>query len=479
MAKFRKAVLRVGKYHSPDGVVEVTPARLNHWAVQHAKLTQAKQVVPIAWDHADNESDLQPVAMDAFNRRKRSAKNTVGHLKEFRVSDDGQSAELTLDVHDQLATAKASDNSVFVSPVILSKWQDGAANVYHDVITHVDFVNHPVDHSQGPFEPATETIACALRMGLSTAAYWGEEEADMAIKRMGPNDAAEGFFTKGGKTFPITSGLEEGHKDADPSPKWSSRKRGKADRSRRKRRKLSLVYGQRMAGDVEDDKDTKQESDTPPTPPPEPKKPEMIDDNNGDYDTLDEILDVLEDQFQIVLPEDTDDGNFIERLHTAVLTASKHRGGGDPQDDNAPGDADMNSTGDNTTTVADPGLAALSLEHRGALEWAHNQHRSTVAKRLRDLLECGKCTPIEFQEREKQPEGIRLSLDSSGKPNTTTLEQWIDSREAVPRGTFWDAEKRSKDVSLVAAPVRMGSDQMTDDEAKDLASWALGRKAKK
>lgn len=417
MAKFRKAVLKVGKYHSPDGVVEVTPARLNHWAVQHAKLTQAKQVVPIAWDHADNESDLQPVAMDAFNRRKRSAKNTVGHLKEFRVADDGQSAELTLDVHDQLATAKASDNSVFVSPVILSKWQDGAANVYHDVITHVDFVNHPVDHSQGPFEPAPETIACALRMGLSTAAYWGEEDADMAKK------------------------------------------------------------SQRMASDgkADDDKiDADNVKDSAEEKPSEGETPEAA--GEAAPSKLGDVMTALTGM-KIVLSQDTNEQNFLDRLHSALLTAAAHRD--DEEDKENEGADAMPGQANDTTTVADPGLAALSLEHRGALEWAHNQHRSTVAKRLRDLLECGKCTPIEFQEREKQPEGIRLSLDSSGKPNVTTLEQWIESREAVPRGTFWDSEKRSKDVALVAAPVRMGSDQMTDDEAKDLASWALGRKAKK
>jgi len=174
--KFKKALLRVGTYHSPDGTVEVTSGRLRHWAQQFSRMRDAKQVIPIDWDHGSKQDDLVPLTMDMYEKR-RSAKNTVGHMTDFRVLPDGQSAEVTLDVRDSKAIKKAEQNLVYVSPVILQNWKDGAGNQYNDAITHVDFVNHPVDHSQSPFQPVQPgTIACALRMGLSKPYRMSDDE---------------------------------------------------------------------------------------------------------------------------------------------------------------------------------------------------------------------------------------------------------------------------------------------------------------
>lgn len=171
MAKFLKTALRAGEtFHSPDRKVPVTKKRLKHWADGFQKLRAAKYLVPADWDHAATLDQLQPVTMSEQDRR-RSAKNTVGHLHEFRLSADGESAELIVEVTDPVAEGRADRNEVFVSPVILDHWKDGHGNEYSDVITHVDFVNHPVDHSQGPFKRLPEvqpgSVALAIRMGLT------------------------------------------------------------------------------------------------------------------------------------------------------------------------------------------------------------------------------------------------------------------------------------------------------------------------
>ncbi len=166
---FRKTMLRAGQtFHSPDGEVKVTPERLQHWADTFRKMSGAGQVIPMHWDHGSELQDLTPLTLSEFKQRKsRSAKNTVGHLKRFDVAEDGQSAEVefvTLSAH---ATEAMEQNRVNLSPVILSQWKDGAGNQYTDAITHLDFVDHAVDHSQTPAEEV-EAICCSLRMSDSS-----------------------------------------------------------------------------------------------------------------------------------------------------------------------------------------------------------------------------------------------------------------------------------------------------------------------
>ncbi len=47
----------------------VTPERLRHWADQFIAMTKAGQVIPMHWDHGSDLESLQPIAMDAFERK--------------------------------------------------------------------------------------------------------------------------------------------------------------------------------------------------------------------------------------------------------------------------------------------------------------------------------------------------------------------------------------------------------------------------
>lgn len=163
---FAKTMLRVGSYHSPDGRVDITPSRIRHWAEQFRRLTAANQVVPMHWDHGTDGESLQPVSASQF----RSARNTVGRLKDFRPTADGRAAEVVFETVDPAATAKVASNAVYVSPVIFPRWRDGQGNEYRDLITHMDIVDHPVDHSQTPARPM-EAITCCLRMGMGTRPF--------------------------------------------------------------------------------------------------------------------------------------------------------------------------------------------------------------------------------------------------------------------------------------------------------------------
>ena len=157
MSVFRKQVLRVGSYRSPDGQIVVTPDRLRHWEKSFQNVKQAGYNVPVHFNHAKpNELDkLCPIKTDSDS----GAEDTVGHLEGFQVDPSGQSAVLTMSLKKPSAVESAASNVVYVSPVLWDEWTDGAAKTHRDIISSVDLVDYPVDYSQGPFEPVKMSAA--------------------------------------------------------------------------------------------------------------------------------------------------------------------------------------------------------------------------------------------------------------------------------------------------------------------------------
>jgi hypothetical protein len=197
--------------------------------------------------------------------------------------------------------------------------------------------------------------------------------------------------------------------------------------------------------------------------------PDTLADDSG---KIKDVISALA-QMNIVLSEDTNVENFLSHIHQALLTAAAHRG-----EDNKNNPAD----GADKTMVADPGMAgatALSLEMRGTIAWAENMHRQGVSTRLRALLDNGRCQPAEFKARQPQTQVVKLSLDNAGKPLLSDLEKWIESREAVPKGTFWEpAQKTRMSATVEAAPEHMQG-EMSEEERLAAVDWALGRKPRK
>ena len=176
MAKtFRKAVLKCDTYQSGDGTVVVTPERLKHWQTQFQRLSANRYAVPIHWNHADldDPENLIPIAEQEYHARAtRAAQNTIGRMTDFKVVSDGNAAEITVEVLTPSAQEKVGSNAVFVSPVIFPEFADGTGQTYADVITSVDLVDYPVDHSQGEFIPAeAPALLSCIRMGIRPTYY--------------------------------------------------------------------------------------------------------------------------------------------------------------------------------------------------------------------------------------------------------------------------------------------------------------------
>lgn len=403
MVLLKKTVLKTGDYISPDGKVSVTPDRLAHWETTHNRLRKAKQVVPISWDHGQTLEQLSAMSEREYkNPAKNSAQNTIGKLVDFKVGADKQSAEMTFEITDPVAEGRATRNEVFVSPVILPEWKDGHGNKYQDCITHVDLVNHPVDHSQSQFSPAEPAaIACGLRMGLSQ------------------------------------------------------------------------VY--RMA--IEDMKDAK--DDAPET------TEKSSTEGDGVLQNSSKLTDVLAalSGMKIVLSADTNEANFLDRLHSALLTAAAHQAD-DKQEDANEANSVQNAGDTATAAVAQqpdistmsaqtPATPAIPAEIQAKIAWAEKAHQKSIASRLSALLATGRCSPAEHEAKKPEVQAVRLSLDANGSESVSKLEAWIESRESIPADTFWDDKSKTR-MSAIGHPESV-TGSLPTEQVNRVVDFAFGK----
>jgi len=393
MPKFKKGILKAGRtYHSPTGELAVDENRLRHWESTFKGFSEAGIRVPVAWDHSKDPEKSKPYELSPSQRKRRRVappQDNVGFLDSFKVADDGQSAEITLDIPRAVDASKVEANLADVSPVIFDNWKDGSGTVHEDVITHVDLVVHPVDSSQSRFEKVDseghEMIACSLT-------FFEEDDNAPNVFQLGLEDAEE-------------SDLDD------------------------------------LALDSEDESDE--------------------DSGTSEMDDPERLKSVLESltALGLVLSSDTTIDNFLSHLHQALLTANA-MGGDDVANENL--------------EVQSPQMTAMSLELQAMKKHSSAAHRDVLAQRLQTLLETGRCTPAEHKDKSAGVTTIQLSLNSEGVNEPTAIEHWIASREPVPAGTFWDAERRtSMSLNVEKQPGVVTGEQMSEEEADKLADQIL------
>jgi hypothetical protein len=407
---FTKSILKVGTYHSPDGVVNVTPERLKHWERETRRLQSVGYAIPSHFDHASELDLLEPIAMDVLQRgQNRSAAATVGKLESFKVLPDGKSAEITLHTLTPKASEVVGNNTVYVSPVIFPEWKDGAGNTYRDVITSFDLVDHPVDYSQTSFVPA-------VRMGLNKRPFLlGGLRMSTTANR--PAKRRDTLARRARFQAAVRMGLDDMEKDDDVLP---------ADPS---------------GEDTDSAADDASPTDTlgvEPTQAP---------------DILDSVLNLLA-EYGVVLPDDTTDENIISHLRvalTALLNSEGDPAGDDESDDllGEPG-AMPTASGSDMPVASAPNIATLSVQQRALLTYAETMHKNAVGQRLQAVLKSGRCTPAEADSQQRLLQAVKLNLTKAGTPAATDVEKWIESREAVPEGTFWSDKQRTQAAQVLS-----------------------------
>lgn len=186
------------------------------------------------------------------------------------------------------------------------------------------------------------------------------------------------------------------------------------------------------------------------------------DDESENPDGSDEVRLVIEGlaALNIILPDDTDRDNFWERAPSAIMTAK------------AMGDDGVDTENLEATS---PEFAALSLDSPLG-KFQSKQHQTGVMSRLNLLLQEGRCTPPEHKEWAPQVGTIRLSLDDNGDHRPTRVESFIEHRESVPAGTFWDAAKRThmSNLEVVPHPEGLAGDEVNEERAEEIVDEMFG-----
>jgi hypothetical protein len=386
MAKFTKAILKAKTHHAPNGQVVVTPERLKHWADTHALMHSRNWHSSVHFDHQDDPAQQQLVQMGPKGKVKRGAANAVGRCVDFKLAPDGLSAEVTLDLPDSKATEKARQNVVEISPVIKGSVKDGDGQEYRDAIVSYDLVTQPVDNTQSKFVEVSDAIACSLRMV--------DDEGKSTVYRMGLDDRK-----------PFGDPSDDDEDDALPD-------------------------GNDDPTEVEDEN---------------PDMPEA----EGN-DKIAEAIRAHLDQLGAALPSNWTfkSDAAAEILLTALKTLVKANQKAEAEAANDDSDNDDSNGDDDMGKLADPGFAALSLKANNALAYAEREHRRGITARLEQLAKDGRCTVDECNKHLEAIGTISLSLDDNGQPASSDVEKWIDSRAAVPAGTFWDEATRTANVKM-------------------------------
>ncbi|MFN7843297.1 MAG: hypothetical protein ACK5N9_16390 [Pirellula sp.] len=366
MGAFKKSMLSLGTYESPEGTIVVTPDRLMHWQQAVKRVQDAGYQIPMRWNHADltDIKNLQPIKRLSTQE---SSERTAGHLVDFRVSEDGRSAEIIVETLTKTATEAVESNAVFISPVLFDEWEDGHGQTYSDIIGSVDLVDLPVDYSQKPFQPTV--------MAMSTS-----RRAPSIIR----------MATKPNNVYRLST-------EANMDPESQTI-----------------------------DEETNAESN----PSEDPAIPESS-------SMLSSVISGLA-QLKIALPADTNTENFLDRLNTALMTA-----------------AAQTAEEENPNQVVDPGnpepvspaVATMSTRVKQLEDRILTEERAKVKNRLDNLLTTGRMSPAEHAEKSTALGVQRMSLGTDGTVKQGRIGDFIESREAIPEGAFWDPKEKIKRLS--------------------------------
>lgn len=150
--KFRKDILRVGKWNVDGTPWNVTRSTL-HALASNFQLGRSRGLgFPIVWNHSND------------------ARDRLGDVVKLSIEGDTLFAEVEVcRDHEQVAAVG------MVSVGISDSWQDGQGRRYSPMLVHLGVVNHPVVPNQGPFlalsirDPSDRSKgkgACAMNSSL-------------------------------------------------------------------------------------------------------------------------------------------------------------------------------------------------------------------------------------------------------------------------------------------------------------------------
>lgn len=190
---------------------------------------------------------------------------------------------------------------------------------------------------------------------------------------------------------------------------------------------LDGYQGKAMA-DEKDDKPKGKEDDAPPAKEEKPDSELPADDvEHPDAGRLQETIQALRAD-GYAFPDDTTPENFLERLHTAVLTKQMATG-------NTPSGSDTTSAnGKAPEQEASPpplAMSQMAAELNALKSKSINDGRAGLKARAKSLYECGLLQKPAYDALAKEIGAVQLSIDRSGNIGQTIVQAKIEAYEEV------------------------------------------------
>lgn len=416
MAIYAKDALKIGTAFPPDGRggrrrEEFTPERVAHLTGRLNDMLKDGLNIPLCKEHQPRGGPMTQEQYEKFLAEKIDL--IVGHTESGYLHPTSKHMEIevcTPTPDGEAALAKTR----FVSPQIERDFVDGHGKLWPgESVVHFAITPRPVQHDQQPFRPLTDRKN--RQEGSAVAAM--SLETPPGVLRLSMED----FDVPEEDKIPV-----ESPKDAPP--------------------------------------------ETPETPPSNDLPPEKTgaDAEGGKDAHFAECMELLKEH-GIVLPDDTTEKNFCERLKTCLVGLQgmlKPAGGNDEENAMPP----ENQTGTpqpvNETAAT---LMSLQSDNKKLREQLHKGYARDMGKRLDGLKAAGFLSDKRHKEMVAEIDKVQMSLD--GKPNSldARVADLEDARkEAIRRGSFLD--NRVALSTAVPTPVERPEEPTKDPEDGDQMS---------
>lgn len=393
----------LGTHRSPDGRVDITPARVDHWISQFKRMKSQQLEIPLPWGHQPQADPYSPSnnSEDEFFRSRYNA----GHVEDLRKASDGALEFLVnapgLSVKDgYLVDPKVGTAIKEVSPAICD-WPDGAGNVWKDSIRHVALCTLPVVHGQSGFTEVTENNRRELRLSLGVASV-----------RLASGGASMPFPPKKKEEDDLENLDEDSTKQTDDLE------------------------------NLDEDEELQDLGSDEPEPSTEPPMPEAKPDNSAEVSAkMDELKADLEEMGIHIGDCDTSDmAHCLDVFCAAIKThkATKALGEAENEPEEPPAGEEPNMGANNTPVTEETPPVLMSLRRKvAAIEQVQvSEHKQKQKKVIQHLNKVGFLPKPDTDRLLKELSTVKMGLQHSGRLNKTAvdleIEVWQKASRRVP-----------------------------------------------
>ncbi|MBL8824909.1 MAG: hypothetical protein JNJ77_20145 [Planctomycetia bacterium] len=222
--RVRKELLRIGKHHTKNGVLNATPEFIDQRIAQFRQLKEKGVKVPVAWGHNSQALPLDPHARQDEQRFHQSKYKAGDLLDLVRVEDKVyMEAEIPAVkrvengnlIHDVEVDGQKKEAAISEVSAGFFDWTDGQGELHKDALIHVALCPLPVAMGQEGFQPAAQPVL------LSTSTWFGAIDANGSTEPRKPKHLGTDMDDEKKQTEPEATDTPEATEKEKEKPSTS------------------------------------------------------------------------------------------------------------------------------------------------------------------------------------------------------------------------------------------------------------------